>query len=85
MKTPKTNTADRRSAAAPGSPRIPERFYKAALPKPVVYTVGELKAALAELPDDLPCECGFNHSMELVVYNHGTDTEHLEIREGDDK
>ena len=62
---------------------IPTKYYKGDK-HPTACTVGELKAALAELPDDLRVEAGFGEAMELVVYNHGTDDEHLEIREHDD-
>jgi len=62
---------------------IPRKYYKRDK-HPTARTVGELKAALAELPDDLRVEAGFGEAMELVVYNHGTDDEHLEIREHDE-
>jgi len=63
---------------------IPPKFYKGRN-HPTARTVGELKAALAELPDDLRVDIGgFGAAMELVVYNHGTDSEHLGVREHDE-
>lgn len=62
---------------------IPTKYHKGDK-HPTARTVGELKAALAELPDDLRVEAGFGEAMELVVYNHGSDYEHLEIREHDE-
>lgn len=63
---------------------IPEKFFKAAIPSPTASTVGELKQILAELPDDLAVTGDFGDSIELVVFNHGTDEEHLEFRDHDD-
>ncbi len=71
---------------------IPKKFYKvgAAGYPVVVRNVGELKAALAELPDTLPVEHGFSHDgADVVVYNchparrmsHDFGPPHLELRE----
>lgn len=62
---------------------IPTKFYKQGK-HPTARTVGELKAILTELPDDLRIEAGFSSTVELVVYNHGTDDQHLEITEHDE-
>jgi hypothetical protein len=59
---------------------IPDKFFKAALPQPTASTVGQLKQILAELPDDLAVTGDFGEEIELIVFNHGTDEEHLEIR-----
>lgn len=61
---------------------IPEKFYMAGR-HPVAYNVGDLKALLAELPDDLPVEDGWGLAPELVVYNHGSFNTHLQLREQD--
>jgi hypothetical protein len=61
--------------------RIPRKYYDAELQQPLVRTVGELKAALAELPDDLAVRQGFGAAAELVVYNHGTEDALLVFRE----
>lgn len=58
---------------------IPEKYYRGE--HPVIATVGELKACLAELPDDLPIEGGFSRKVEVVVYNHGDFDVHLELSE----
>ncbi len=60
--------------------KIPEKFYKGSK-HPTARTVGQLKKILAELPDSLPIESGFEKRVELVVYNHGQSDQHLEIRE----
>lgn len=50
----------------------------------MVTSVGEMKAQLAKLPDDLPIKSGFADSAELVVYNINDDP-FLEIGEPDDE
>ncbi len=57
---------------------IPAKFYKGDQ-HPVARNVGELKALLNELPDDLAVEAGFSDEMTLVVYNYATDLVHLQI------
>ena len=63
--------------------KIPKKYYKGDN-HPIARTVGELKAALSELPNELRVEAGFGEAMQLVVYNHGSDDEHLEIIEHSD-
>jgi hypothetical protein len=60
--------------------KIPEKFYKGDN-HPKANTVGALKKILDELPNGMRIECGFGEGVEVVVYNHGTETEHLEFRE----
>lgn len=62
---------------------IPKQFYRGGR-HPVVTSVGELKAQLAQLPDDLPIKSGFADAAELVVYNINDDP-FLEIVEPDDE
>lgn len=62
---------------------IPKQFYRGRQ-HPVVTSVGELKAQLALLPDDLPVKSGFADSAELIVYNINDDP-FLEIGEPDDE
>jgi len=63
---------------------IPERFYKAGK-HPVVKTVGELKAQLDHLPDNLiigyPDMDDRTEGRELIVYNHGDRTVHFDMIE----
>lgn len=63
---------------------IPRKFYKVGIPRPTARTVGQLKAILAELPDELRVEAGFGEPMEIRVYNHGSDDEHLAIEAYDE-
>ncbi|MDP1930922.1 MAG: hypothetical protein Q8L60_05655 [Gammaproteobacteria bacterium] len=60
---------------------IPKKFYKGDLQKPVAFTVGELKAILQELPDELPIQSEFAGGVELVVYNVKAEDAHLAFRE----
>lgn len=61
---------------------IPDKFYKGEN-QPIVETVGELKKALTELPDDLPIKSTWTDGFKLVVFNHGQDSEHLSFEEED--
>jgi len=63
-------------------PQIPDKFHKGQ-EHPTAENVGQLKALLSELPDDLRIEVGFGYPAELVVYNYGTDEEHLEFIEAE--
>lgn len=47
---------------------IPKKFCTDGNPV-IVRTVGELKAALAELPEDLPVHSSFAKKAHVVVYN----------------
>ena len=59
--------------------KIPTKFYKGDN-QPTAQNVGELKAALAELPDDLPVKSGYGKAC-LIVFNYGTNDQHLKISE----
>lgn len=49
---------------------------------PIARTVGELKALLAELPDDLPLMLeDSEEGLEAVVYNVGSDDAFFGLRE----
>jgi len=63
---------------------IPQKFYKAGR-HPSASTVGQLKALLAELPDDLAVRCSWGKPAELVVFKHGSDDMHLGLCESDDE
>jgi hypothetical protein len=64
--------------------KIPKKFYKAGN-HPFACRVGELKAILEELPDDLRIEAGFGAAVMAVVYNHGQPDMHLELVEYEDE
>lgn len=70
------------SNTLPTMPQIPDKFHKGQ-EHPTAENVGQLKALLSELPDDLRIEVGFGYPAELVVYNYGTDEEHLEFIEAE--
>lgn len=59
---------------------IPDKFYKGDN-HPCAHTVRQLKKLLAELPDNLPVHHTWGQGPELVVFNHGQDSMHLEIGE----
>ncbi len=59
---------------------IPKKFYIAGN-HPRAFTIGELKKLLSELPDDLPLRAGFANGAELVVFNHGDYSQHLQLQE----
>lgn len=63
---------------------VPKRFYNASERTPVVFTVGELKKELADLPDNLPLDF---EGVALVVANvsetYGCDC-HLSFEDGND-
>lgn len=61
---------------------IPKKFYKHG-EHPVAATVGELKAILAELPDDLRISDGWGGVPAVVVYNHGRADVQLQLCEQD--
>lgn len=58
---------------------IPKKFCTDGNPV-IVRTVGQLKAALSELPDNLPVKCEFAEAAQVVVYNVGHDP-HMELEE----
>lgn len=60
---------------------IPEKFYHGDAPRPMAYTIGELKELLSELPDELGIESDWSAGVAVIVYNHGTPYEHLEFEE----
>lgn len=62
---------------------IDKKFYKAGK-HPVAQNVGELKALLAELPDDLPLSDGWQNAPCLIVYNYGQHDVHLQLCEQED-
>ena len=46
----------------------------------VCSTVGDIKKAIANLPDDMPIECGFDTTLEFSVYkDDGDGEEYLDI------
>lgn len=52
-----------------------------------VSTVGDLKKALASVPDDLPIKASFGDAVDAVLYNIDWEDAHLyfsETEEGDD-
>jgi hypothetical protein len=51
---------------------------------PKVYTVGELKAQLNRLPEDLPLESWCSEGMVLVVYDQGTYGKYLSFEDIED-
>jgi len=64
---------------------INEKFYRLGTEgHPKIYTVGELKEILGELPDDLPIKQGFGDGVMLIVYNHDDGEDHLEFEEIED-
>jgi hypothetical protein len=63
---------------------IHKKFYKAGN-HPSARTVGQLKAILQELPDDLRIEAGFGAAVQAIVYNHGQPDMHLELVEHEDE
>ena len=85
MTEPNTDTANTQTegdcSPATCSP-IPETFYRGEHPK--AADVGALKVLLNLIPDSMPLRAGFREGAKLVVYNRGTDDEHLEIIEPDD-
>jgi len=56
--------------------KIDQKFYKKDLP--TARTVGELKALLSELPDDLPID---DEQVSVVVFNIKSDNTHLSFQE----
>jgi hypothetical protein len=60
---------------------IDPKFYKGDMIQPTAKTVGELKAILQELPDELPIEFRFSEAVQVVVYNHGRKNMHLSFDE----
>jgi hypothetical protein len=61
------------------STEIPKKFCTTGN-QVIVHNVAELKAALAELPDDLPVHSSFSQCACVVVYNVGA-SPHLELEE----
>ena len=59
---------------------IPTKFYIGDN-KPIVRTVGELKALLEELPDDLRVSGGWGKAAQVTVFNHGLKDAYLELME----
>jgi hypothetical protein len=62
---------------------IPERYYSDD-ENPAAYTVGELKALLNELPDDLCIQQGFGDGVVLVVYNHSVGEDVLAFEDNEE-
>jgi hypothetical protein len=51
--------------------------------KPIAMTVGELKKALEQYPDQLPIRCGLDDGVQLIWFNVGRDTECLGLEDND--
>lgn len=65
---------------------LPEKFYKDAPGTgfPVVaYTVGELKEAIKDLPDDIEIRFSFDPGVHICVFNAGYDNPHLSFEENE--
>lgn len=58
---------------------IPKAFYANDVPAPRAKNVGELRALLSRLPDDLRVSIGLDEIVELQVYNLGQPDEHLAL------
>jgi len=61
--------------------KIGKEFYHGDKTRPVALTVGDLKKILDKLPDNLRIRHGFGHGIEIIVYNHNSDSEHLGFEE----
>ncbi len=61
---------------------IPKDFYDGN-EHPVALTVGEIKQALARLPDDLPVSQDFGEGAMLVVVNARNENAALHFEPGD--
>lgn len=48
-----------------------------------VCTVGELKAVLDELDDELTIEQGFSDSVDVMIYHNVQGEPHLEFEDGE--
>lgn len=65
---------------------LPEKFYREAdgTGFPVVaYTVGELKEALKDLPDDIDIRQDHEPGVHVIVYNAGYTNTHLSFEENE--
>ncbi len=60
--------------------RIPKTFCNANYEPVVVSNVGELKAALSQLPDDV----NLDFASRVIVYNANTKTEFMDLEEYDE-
>jgi len=64
--------------------KIGKEFYHGDETHPVALTVGELQEILDELPKDLRIRHGFGKGIEVIVFNHDSDSEHLGFEELDE-
>ncbi len=48
-----------------------------------VSTVGDLKAVLEELDDEMPVEQGFSESVDVMIYHNLMDEPHLAFEDGE--
>jgi hypothetical protein len=64
---------------------LPEKFYKeSGSGYPVIaYTVGELKEALNDLPDDIEIMQDDGRGVHLIVYNASYESIHLAFEENE--
>jgi len=63
---------------------IPKKFYRGDN-QPIAENVGELKAILNELPDDLRVDGGWGNPVQVVVYNHGKPDMRLSFEEAEEQ
>lgn len=61
---------------------IPEKFWKGE-ESPQARTVGQLVDLLAELPRTMRVEASFGAKVQVIVWNHGTEDEHVSIDSAD--
>jgi hypothetical protein len=62
---------------------IPKKFYHGDS-QPTARNVGELKAILNELPDELRIDGGWGNPAQVLVYNHGKPDMHLSFEEAEE-
>lgn len=48
-----------------------------------VSTVGDLKAVLEQLDDEMPIEQGFSDSVDVMIYRNLMDEPHLAFEDGE--
>ncbi|MCA2497819.1 hypothetical protein R7P75_04705 [Vibrio sp. 2175-1] len=48
-----------------------------------VSTVGDLKAILEQLDDEMPIEQGFSDSVDVMIYHNMMGDPHLEFEDGE--
>lgn len=60
--------------------KIPRKFWHESEATPEAYTVGELIAALRELPNRLPIESALGEGCQVRVFNLGVDVGTLHVQ-----